>query len=160
MASPSDLKNETLGDESFMSADDLRAYMDEMRKARAVQQGGGKGDTDQARNELIKSLSKLIDVTPEVVATLKKNLVFKMREAARRGEKEIMVLRFPNSLCTDEGRAINNSEEGWPDTLTGRPRQAYEFWRDQLRSANYKLKAAIIEWPGGLPGDVGFFLTW
>jgi polyhydroxyalkanoate synthesis regulator phasin len=153
--------NETLGDEGFMSADDLRAYMDEMTKAkRNAQDSGGKGIADQARKDLIKSLSKPIDVTPKVIADLKKNLVFKMRDAASRGEKEIMVLRFPNSLCKDEGRAINNSEEGWPDTLTGRPRQAYEFWRDHLRSANYKLKAAIIEWPGGLPGDVGFFLTW
>jgi hypothetical protein len=81
-----------------------------------------------------------------------------MRDAASRGEKEIMVLRFPYSLCTDDGRAINNFEENWPDTLTGRPRQAYEFRRDHLRSANYRLKAAIIEWLGGLPGDVDFFL--
>jgi hypothetical protein len=22
------------------------------------------------------------------------------------------------------------------------------------------LKAMIVEWPGGLPGDVGFFLQW
>ena len=48
----------------------------------------------------------------------------------------------------------------WPETLTGRPRQAYEFWRDQLRPAGYRLKAMIVEWPGGLPGDVGFFLQW
>src|SRR4029453_4581923 len=39
-------------------------------------------------------------------------------------------------------------------------RQAYEFWRDQLRPAGYRLRAMIVEWPGGLPGDVGFFLRW
>jgi len=76
------------------------------------------------------------------------------------GLTEVMVYRFPNSLCTDKGRAINNMDEDWPDTLTGRPRQAYEFWRDQLRPGGYRLRAMIVEWPGGLPGDVGFFLQW
>ena len=153
--------NEALGDEGFMSADDLRAYMEEMTRAkRGSQSGEGKSIAEQARAELIKSLSKPIEVTPKVIADLKKSLASKMREAARRGDKEIMVMRFPNSLCRDEGRAINNSETDWPDTLTGRPRQAYEFWRDHLRSSNFRLKAAIIEWPGGLPGDVGFFLGW
>ena len=66
----------------------------------------------------------------------------KVRSAALRGATEIMVLRFPCALRT------------WPETLTGRPRQAYEFWRDHLRPAGYRLNAMIIEWPGGLPGDV------
>jgi hypothetical protein len=84
----------------------------------------------------------------------------KLRTSAQRGETELLVMRFPVALCTDRGRALNNSDSDWPDTLTGRPRQAYELWRDQLRPAGYKLKAMIIEWPGGLPGDVGFFLKW
>ena len=71
-----------------------------------------------------------------------------------------MVMRFPVELCTDKGRAINNTDPDWPDSLTGRPRQAYELWRDQLRDGGYKLKAMIIEWPAGMPGDVGFFLSW
>ena len=69
-------------------------------------------------------------------------------------------MRFPNTLCTDKGRALNNSERTWPDTLVGRPRQAYEFWREHLQPAGYRLKALIVDWPGGLPGDVGFFLGW
>ena len=59
-----------------------------------------------------------------------------------------------------QSRAINNADKDWPETLTGRPREAYEFWRDHLRPKGYRLKAMIIEWPGGLPGDVGFFLQW
>ena len=54
----------------------------------------------------------------------------------------------------------DNGPGGRPETLTGRPRQAYELWRDQLRSAGFRLSAMIVEWPGGLPGDVGFFLKW
>ena len=84
----------------------------------------------------------------------------KLKAAAERGQTELMAMRFPNSICTDKGRAINNSDPIWPDTLTGRPRQAYELWRDQLRDAGFRLSAMIIDWPGGLPGDVGFFLKW
>jgi hypothetical protein len=87
-------------------------------------------------------------------------LQFKLRAAAERGQTELMVMRFPNTLCTDKGRAINNADESWPETLTGRPRQAYELWRDQFRPAGFRLSAMIIDWPGGLPGDVGFFLKW
>jgi hypothetical protein len=34
------------------------------------------------------------------------------------------------------------------------------MWRDRLKPAGYRLTARIVEWPHGLPGDVGFFLAW
>jgi hypothetical protein len=147
-----------LGDESFMSAADLRAYMAEMEMAEALKEVDAMDRAETARKELIKTLSTPADLAEikDVVASVQ----HKVRSAALRGATEIMVLRFPCALCTDKGRAINNAEKDWPDTLTGRPREAYEFWRDHLRPAGYRLKAMIIEWPGGLPGDVGFFLQW
>jgi hypothetical protein len=54
--------------------------------------------------------------------------------AAERGQSEVQVYRFPNSLCSDRGRKINNSEPGWDETLEGRPAQGYEFWRDHLKA--------------------------
>ena len=43
----------------------------------------------------------------------------------------------------------------------GRPPEAgYEFWRDQLQPLGFDLKAEVLEYPGGMPGDIGFFLTW
>jgi hypothetical protein len=151
---------ETLDDESFMSADDLRSYMQELRLARVSREARPSEAADEARQELIRTLRERIDVTPQKVAEIKHSLAHKVRAAAERGEREVMVMRFPNSLCTDDGRAINNAEPGWPETLTGRPRQAYEFWREHLQPADYKLKAMIVEWPAGLPGDVAFFLSW
>ena len=149
---------EELGDESFMSAADLRAYMDEMDMAKAMKDVDAMDRAEKARKELIKTLSTPVDA--ERLKEVKASLQSKLRGAAQRGVSELMVMRFPTALCTDKGRAINNSDKDWPDTLTGRPRQAYEFWRDQLRPAGYRLRAMIVEWPGGLPGDVGFFLQW
>ena len=35
------------------------------------------------------------------------------------GQEEIEIMRFPAHFCTDHGRAINNFEADWPDSLTG-----------------------------------------
>lgn len=150
----------TLGDESFMSADDLRAYMTELEMAKASKMLGAMDQADEARRKLVAVLREEIDVTPEKIAEIKQSLANKTRAAAGRGETEVLVMRFPSALCTDKGRAVNNAEADWPATLTGRPRQAYEFWAEHLRPSKYKLRAMIIDWPGGLPGDIAFFLSW
>ena len=149
-----------LGDETFMSADDLRSYMTEMQMAKAMTSVDGMDRAEKARQDLTKRLAEPIDLTPERMKEILLPLKAKLRAAAERGQTELMVMRFPNAICTDHGRAINNADPSWPETLTGRPRQAYELWRDQFRDAGFKLSAMIIEWPGGLPGDVGFFLKW
>ncbi|EIM29413.1 hypothetical protein [Microvirga lotononidis] len=149
-----------LGDETFMSAGDLRNYMTEMQMAKATKSVEGMDRAEKARQDLVKRLSEPLTLTPEALRDILQPLKAKLRAAAERGQTELMVMRFPNALCTDHGRAINNADPAWPETLIGRPRQAYELWRDQLRPAGFRLSALIIEWPGGLPGDVGFFLKW
>ena len=157
---PDEKAQQELGDEMFMSAADLRSYMTEMQMAKAMKSVDGMDRAGKAREELTKRLAEPIDLTPERMKEILLPLKAKLRSAAERGQTELMVMRFPNALCSDHGRAINNADPSWPDTLTGRPRQAYELWRDQFRDAGFKLSAMIIEWPGGLPGDVGFFLKW
>jgi hypothetical protein len=83
-----------------------------------------------------------------------------IQRAVSNGQTEVQVYRFPNQLCTDHGRAINQQEAGWEKTLTGLPKEMYEFWNRQLRPLGYKLRFQIIDWPDGLPGDVGITLKW
>jgi hypothetical protein len=149
-----------LEDESFMSAADLRTYMQKMQMVRASESVQGMGRADQAREELVKQLMEPINLTPARVEEITRSLKSKLKAAAQRGETELMVMRFPNALCNDKGRAMNNSEPDWPNTLLGRPRQAYEIWRDHLQSLGFRLSAMVIDWPHGLPGDIGFFLSW
>ena len=82
------------------------------------------------------------------------------KSAAERDEQELMVLRFASEYCTDGGRAINSFEPDWPKTLTGFAKRAYEFWQKELEPHGYKLRAQIMDFPGGMPGDVGMFLRW
>ena len=83
-----------------------------------------------------------------------------IQRAVSNGQTEVQVYRFPHQLCTDHGRAINQLEPGWEKTLTGLPKEMYEFWDRQLRPLGYKLRFQIIDWPDGLPGDVGITLKW
>ncbi|MFX8601276.1 hypothetical protein ABTL95_20765, partial [Acinetobacter baumannii] len=74
-----------------------------------------------------------VAVTREKIAEVKRRVLGQLRTAAAKGDKEALVMRFPNALCTDKGRALNNMEKDWPETLIGRPLQAFEFWRDHLQ---------------------------
>jgi hypothetical protein len=80
--------------------------------------------------------------------------------AVSNGLNEVRVFRFPNALCTDHGRAINQQEPGWEQTLTGVPREIYELWARHFRSRGYKLRVEIIDFPKGLPGDIAMTLVW
>ncbi|MGZ5917078.1 MAG: hypothetical protein ACXWJ4_07100 [Methyloceanibacter sp.] len=83
-----------------------------------------------------------------------------IERAAANGLTEVQVFRFSNALCTDNGRAINQQEPGWETTLTGLPKELYEFWDRQLRPLGYKLRVQIVDFPDGMPGDVGMTLKW
>ena len=48
-----------------------------------------------------------------------------IERAVSNGLTEVQVYRFPNALCTDRGRAINQQESGWETTLTGLPKEMY-----------------------------------
>ncbi|ACB96060.1 hypothetical protein [Beijerinckia indica] len=73
---------------------------------------------------------------------------------------EVQVYRFPNELCTDRGRAINQAEPGWEKTLTGIPKEIFQLWDKYFRERGYKLRVEIIDYPHGMPGDVGMTLMW
>jgi len=83
-----------------------------------------------------------------------------IQRAVNNGLTEVEVGRFPNAICTDGGRAINQQEPGWENTLTGLPKELYQFWQKYLQPRGYKLRFQIVDWPGGLPGDVGVTLSW
>jgi hypothetical protein len=83
-----------------------------------------------------------------------------IKRAVDNGLTEVEVGRFPNQLCTDRGRAINQQEPGWENTLTGLPLELFQFWRKYLKPRGYKVKFQIVNFPGGMPGDVGMTLSW
>ena len=83
-----------------------------------------------------------------------------IKRAANNGLTEVLITRFPNEMCTDRGRAINQTEPGWEKTLTGLPKELFEFFEKYLKPRGYRVMYQIVEFPGGMPGDIGITLKW
>ena len=82
-----------------------------------------------------------------------------INRAVENGLTSVQVFRFPHAICTDNGRAINQAEAGWEQTLTGVPRKSMS-WKRQLQPQGYHIRYEVIDYPGGMPGDIGIFLSW
>ena len=83
-----------------------------------------------------------------------------VRRAAEQGQSEIEILRFPSQFCTYHGRAINNFEAGWPETLTGFAQKVHEKYTRLLQPQGFKIRAQILNYPDGGLGDVGIYIGW
>jgi len=139
------------------SAADIKRRMAEREAAKAAEEMRHVREQEERQKAVIEEFQKPPARTPEQLMQLVTTLV---NRAAEQGHSEVQVYRFPNELCTDNGRAINNFEANWDKTLTARPKLAYEFWHDHLRPLGFGLKAEVLEYPGGKPGDIGLSLTW
>ena len=109
------------------------------------------------KKALIDRLSKPSGLSDEDVIEKATTIITR---AVENGLSSVQVLRFPNHILSDNGRAINQHEEGWEKTLGGIPRELYQFWERQLKPSGYHIKYEILDYPGGMPGDVVVTLSW
>jgi len=119
--------------------------------------GRERAAADAEKKALMEKLSKPSGVSDD--ERLERAVAI-INRAVNNGATEVEVARFPNTLCTDRGRAINQQERGWEATLTGLPKELYEFWQKYLKSNGFKLRVQIVDFPGGIPGDIGMTLSW
>jgi hypothetical protein len=87
-------------------------------------------------------------------------LMAAVAHAAEHGKHEFLALQFPAKLLTDGGRRINNFDPDWPVSLVGFAKRAFEYYTEHLKPLGYRLRAQILDYPGGNLGDAGFFLCW
>lgn len=109
------------------------------------------------KRALIERLSKPSGLSEDEKVKLASTVI---QRAVRNGLTEVQVYRFPNTLCTDNGRAINQMEAGWEKTLTGIPKEIYQLWADYLQPRGYRIRYQVVEYPGGMPGDIGIVIAW
>jgi hypothetical protein len=139
------------------TAQEMLEKMAEVEERKLDEEKRAKAKAEAEKKELIDRLNKPSGLSDEEVL---KRAAAIIERAVRNGLTSVQVYRFPNQLCTDRGRAINQREPGWEKTLTGRPKEVYQFWQKHLHSRGYKLTAEIVDFPGGIPGDVGLTLSW
>lgn len=89
-----------------------------------------------------------------------RHILLGARIAAEHGETEYMALRIPRETTSDNGRAINVAEAGWPATLRGEGAELYHRFQTELAPRGFQLVARTLEFPDGIPGDIGLILVW
>ena len=139
------------------SANDQRAKIAkaEGEKASAIAKAHAAAEAE--KHAFLDRIAKPSGLTDEQIL---EKAAYIINRAVDNGLTSVQVFRFPNHLCTDDARAIDQAEPGWERTLTGIPKEIYEFWERQLRPRGYHIKYEIVDRPGGLRGDVGVFLSW
>jgi hypothetical protein len=144
-------------DEVIPSAKDLqkrRALAEAEKAAESVRRRAAE---DAEKKALLDQLSKPSGVSDKERMMRAATII---QRAAGNGVSEVLVGRFPNQLFTDRGRAINQAEPGWETTLTGLPKELYDFWAQYLRPRGYKIRFQVVDFSGGVPGDIGITLSW
>jgi hypothetical protein len=125
--------------------------------AKASEEARHHAEAEAEKKALIDQLSKPSGVSDE--EGIRRGLKI-IERAVSNGLTEVQIYRFPNQLCTDHGRAINQQEPGWEQTLTGVPKEIYQLWYKYFRPRGYKLSVQVVDFPGGMPGDIAMTLRW
>src|SRR4030088_3197443 len=112
---------------------------------------------ESEKRALIERLSRPSGKSEEEKIKLASTII---QRAVRNGLTEGPGYRFPSSMCADKGRAINQQEAGWENTLTGIPKEIFQLWADYLKPRGYRISYQIINFPGGLPGDIAITIAW
>ena len=144
-------------DDLLPSASACRTKIAQVEGEKASEYMRNKAKADAEKKALMDRLTKPSGVSDD--ERLKRAATI-IKRAVSNGLREVEVGRFPNALCTDHGRAINQMEPGWEETLTGLPKELFQFWKKHLQPRGYKIKFQIVDYSGGVPGDVGISLSW
>lgn len=137
------------------SAKDLRGLQTSFEEAKIAQAALGRSEAALSRaRRASESVSRHFDdarLTALLVA---------MRRSAEAGGKKHLVLTFPSDACTDGGRKINCAEPEWGATLQGEAADVFRLWQTVLRPEGFHLTAEVLNFPNGMPGDVGLTVSW
>ena len=144
-------------DDVLPAARDCRTVAAEKEAEKAAEFMRGRKAAEDEKKALLEKLEKPSGVSDEERMQRAASII---KRAVGNGLSEIEVGRFPNRLLTDRGRAINQQEPGWEETLTGLPKELHQFWKKHLQPKGYRIKFQIAEWPDGMPGDFSITLSW
>jgi hypothetical protein len=142
---------------SILSVSELTAKIDKSKSEKAAAAARAKVAEDKEKEQLLERLSHDSSLTKDQLLERAATMIDRAIDA---NESSVQVFRFPHALCTDNGRAVGQLEAGWESTLVGVPKQIHELWLQHLKPKGYHIRFQILDYPGGLPGDVGIFLSW
>ncbi len=139
----------------LISPQELKRIQEEVEAKKVAEALEKKRKADQERDQLHEAF-----MGQEIRPDAKDRLNAAIRRAVENGLSEIQIMTFPAAWTSDHGRRINNNEPDWPESLEGFAKRAYEFFVREMQPLGFKARAQILNYPNGLPGDVGIFLSW
>ena len=140
------------------SALSAKAFRDAVRAYKAESQDHKQDFKREAQLKREQEIRALLD--QRVSGDQWSKMLDQAKLAARSGEQEFLMLRFPSDLCSDGGRKIDVAEQGWEGTLRGEAADLYSRWRMELKPQGFGLSARIVSYEDGIIGDIALYLTW
>src|SRR4051812_15562957 len=109
-------------DEILPTALDCRRIAAEKEAEKASDFMKKRAAADAEKKALLEQLEKPSGVSDEQRMERAAEII---KRAVSNGVSEVEIGRFSNRLCTDRGRAINQQEPGWEETLLGLPKELF-----------------------------------
>jgi hypothetical protein len=141
--------------EGFLTPDQIRKISADI-EAKEIQAGLALARKAEDEQKKLHEAFMAREIHPDMLG----RVMAVVRRAAEQGKSEVLLFQFPSEYCTDRGRAINNAEPDWPKSLDGFAKRAYDAYERQFKPHGYRLQARVLDYPKGMPGSIGFFLTW
>jgi hypothetical protein len=159
MAEPKASETETpaAAEETLPSAADLDEVVETTAKRKEEDQRRLDREAEQRKKAEIEALRRPVTISEDEI----KDLVRKFRQAAEQGLSEYVIFSFAAELLDDRGRAINNFDPEWPNTLAGAARGYYNAWERYLRDKGYKIRAQVSDFDeDGLIQEISLIIAW
>ena len=139
------------------TADGVRGFLDRQAEAKRAEEAIAAARA-KADREALHAAFEARDLPPDALA----NVLLMVQRTLERDPRarEVMVFHFPSEFMSDSGRSVTSHSADWPQHLTGVAARAYAFFDRELAPRGFTLGAQVIDFPGGMPGDVGIFLRW
>jgi hypothetical protein len=142
-------------DPKEFTADGIRARLQRTREAQRAQERA-QHEGAAAHHAALREAFDKREVPPDAL----QRVMLMVERAMANGDKAALVFRFPSDYMDDSGRSITSGYGDWTQRLTGAARLAHAFFKSELEPRGFHLRAGIVEYKDGMPGDVGFYLSW
>ena len=87
-------------------------------------------------------------------------MLSRARDAAKEGRGRASPAALPLRNVQRSRPRHQRARSGMADHAARRSGRDLLRWKDELRPHGFTLQARVVDFPDGIPGDIGLFLSW
>ena len=134
------------------------AFRDAVRACKAESLEHGQHSKGQAQLERQRQIEALLE--QHLSDAQWSQTLDKAKLAARSGEQEFMMLRFPSDLAATAAERSTSPRRAGRGRCAARPPRSIAAGETELKPRGFGLSARIVRYEDGIIGDMALFLTW